>query len=195
MSDTSKITKAEILLTTKETVFNLQNLAVLWEIGSQSKLIEVVKYYKNTGRLIQIRNGIYAKHSNYSPLELAQKVIPLSYITGLTALNQYGMSFQYYDFIECSSLSSRKLTVDGHNLLYHKLNSLVFFNPLGLEQRQGFVIASRERAVCETLLFYPGSGIEKAHELDTDKLLKVATLYENTRLMSRIHKLIKSINS
>jgi hypothetical protein len=194
MSDSVKTTtKAEALLRSGENIFNLQNLSVLWNIANQSKLIELVKYYKNTGRLIQIRNGIYAKNANYSPLELAQKAIPLSYITGLTALNQYGMSFQYYDFTECSSLSSRKLKIGNHNLIYHKLPSIVFFNPLGLEQKEGYIIASPERAVCETLLFYPGSGIERVEELNQNKLLQIASIYQNGRLFRRIQKLIKLI--
>lgn len=192
MSDVLKsTTKAEALLKTSETVFNLQNLSVLWDIKSQSKVIELVKYYKKTGRLIQIRSGLYAKSANYSPLEVAQKVIPLSFVTGLTALNQYGMSFQYYDYLECSALTSRRLQVDNLNLIYHKLPSIIFFNPMGLEQKVGYVIASPERAVCETLLFYPGVGIEKVEKLDKDQLLRVANIYQNTRLMNRIIKLIK----
>jgi hypothetical protein len=185
------MTKIENLLVSQKSVFNLQDLAVIWEVSESKKLAELVKYYVKSNRLIQIRRGIYAKNNNYSELELAQKIIPLSYITFHTALSLHGINFQHYSDIHSSSLQSRKIVVGSSQFVYHKIPEVAFYSSLGLMQKDSYLLASPERALCESLLFAPNLGFDHVDNIDRDKLLEIVKIYQNKRLESRVKKFIK----
>ena len=185
------MTKIESLLVSGKNLFSLQDLAVIWEVGESKKLKEQVKYYLRKGRLHQIKRGIYSLKKEYSDLDLAQKLIPLSYITFHTALSIQGINFQYYTEIHSSSLKSRRIKIGDKTFVYHKIPEQAFYNNLGLIKEPTYTIASPERAIVESLLFATRLGFDHLDNIDKDKLIEITKLYENKRLEARVKKLIK----
>lgn len=185
------MTKIESLLVSKKNLFSLQDLAVIWKVQESKKLKEQIKYYLRKGRLHQIKRGIYSLKKEYSDLDLAQKLIPLSYITFHTALSIQGINFQYYTEIHSSSLKSRRIKVDNKIFVYHKIPQQAFYNDLELLKKATYTIASPERAIVESLLFVSKMGFDHIDNIDKDKLIKIAKIYENKRLEARVKELIK----
>lgn len=186
------MSKAELLLTNNQIIFTIEDLSLLWEIEDRSKLVEVIKYYIKTKRLFSIKRGVYSKKKEFSNLELAQKLIPFSYITFHTALSIHGINYQYYTDTYSSSTVSKTLNVKERKYIYKKLSKDIFFNKKGLIQEDNYLICSPERAICESLYFYPRIGFDNLNTITKDKLIDIGELFNNQRLKKRIIKLIKT---
>jgi hypothetical protein len=188
------MTKIEKLILSGKSVFNLQDLAVLWEITDRVQLVEIVKYYLRNQRFSSIRRGLYTLNENYSELDLAQKLVPLSYLTFHTALNFYGINYQFYNQTHSSSLVSKTLEIGDKTFTYHKLKPDIFYNQIGLVQKDNYTIASPERAICESFLFANSPAFDHLNQVSKTELLKVSQIYGNLSLEKKIQKLIKLYN-
>ena len=161
-------------------------------MGERNKLLELIKYYVRKGRFKTIKRGIYFVGKQYNKFELAQKIIALSYISLRTALGVHGLVFQYQSTIECISLKSRNLTIGKQKISYHKIKADIFFNSLGLEQKENYVIASMERAICDSMYFYPNISLDHVpSKIDIKKLRQISKIYDNKSLEKRISQFIK----
>lgn len=190
------MTKIEILLASNQTVFTTQNLAVLWDIPEVKKLWEVIKYYTRAAKIRLIKRGIYVlidPNKPYTPFELAQKIIPISYISLSSALSVAGIRFQYDTQIYAMAAKSKTYHVDRVTIRYHQIKESILLHPLGLVQKENYVIASPERAIGDTLYLYPKTGFDNLHEINTDRLREVAPIYGNKRVEADIKTLIRTI--
>lgn len=188
--------KIETLIASRRTVFNTQNLTVMWGIPERRRLLEDIKYYVRTKKLIRLHRGVYTLSlyaSTYSKYELAQKLVPLSYISLSTALKIHGLSFQYDDSLHSVALISKTFTVGNQIIQYHQIKEHIFFDATGISYQKGFSLASPERAVCDIVYFFPGSGIDNYDGVDRKKLSQIASLYDNKRLEKEINKMLKKM--
>jgi predicted transcriptional regulator of viral defense system len=183
--------KIELLIASKQTVFTTQDLGLVWQISNKRKLFEIIKYYLRSKRLQPIYKGLYIlpEVRTPSPNEIAQKLIPLSYISLSTALTFHGINFQYDSAVHSVSLTSRRYKINGQTYIYHKIKDTVFFNQSGLEKMVTYMIASPERAVCDTLYFFPDWSFDNLDKINKEKLLGLSTIYRNKALEQRIKKL------
>lgn len=188
------MTKIETLILSKQNLFSLQDLATLWQAGNHRKVVELAKYYVRKKRILRIRKGLYSLGTNYSDLEMAQKLIPFSYISYHTALSIYGINYQFYNQIQLTSLVSKTLKVEDKVFVYHKVKSEVFYNPLGLIQKENYTIASVERAICETFLFSTRPSFDHLSGISGQELIKISKIYNNLNLEKKIQKLVKLYN-
>ncbi len=83
-----RITNIEKLVTSGKKVFTIEDLAVMWQISERRRLIERIKYYLREKRLIHISKGVYAYGTDYTPMDIAQKLVPLSYISFYIAIGK-----------------------------------------------------------------------------------------------------------
>lgn len=190
------MTKIELLLASNQTVFTTQNLAVLWNISEVEKLWEVTKYYTRAGKIRRLKRGIYVlldPNKPYAPFDLAQKIIPISYISLSTALSFYGIRFQYDTHIYAMAAKSKTYHVDGHTIEYHQIKESILLHPLGLVQKEQYVIASLERAICDSLYLYPNAGFDNLHDVNTGLLYSIARIYGNERMQGSVKTLISTI--
>jgi predicted transcriptional regulator of viral defense system len=189
------MTKAEQIAKTKKNILTIQDLGVIWGISNRKRVLEGIKYNLKKGRLIQIQRGIYSKSKDYESLELAQKIIPLSYISLYTALAKHGVIFQYYETIHSIALKSRKIQVENQNFTYHQVKPEIFFNNFGIAKKQGYLIATRERAICDSLYLKPTLAFDNLAKINSQRLLEISKIYHNKRLEKDINKLIKLKNA
>lgn len=190
------MTKIERLIASGQSVFNTQDLAVLWAIPHRRRLLEDIKYYLRASRLVRLHRGIYTLPdvaSKYPVFELSQKLVPMSYISLSTALSVHGISFQYDETVHAVALFSKKYIVSGRKIQYHQVKEVIFFEQTGLLKKDKYVLASPERAVCDTLYFFPNYGIDNLRGLDRDRLVLILPIYKNRRLEKHILGLIKKM--
>jgi hypothetical protein len=188
--------KIDILLASTQNIFSVQDLAVLWSLPRGRKLFESIKYYVRTGRLVALKRGLYALPGSvrkHSPLELAQKIFPLSYISLSTALTQHGISFQFQQSIQSVSTISKTFLIQNQKFEYHKIKEDVFFDSTGLEKQEHYTIASPERAVCDMLYLFPTATFDNLRSVNGDRLYEMSRIYGNNNLEKRIQRLIKTM--
>ena len=183
-------TKAELLLTTSQTVYTVDDLAVLWQMPDRSRLWESIKYYLRTNRIISLQRGVYSLTENYSPFEAAVKLFPPAYVSFTTALAYHGVLFHYSSEIHAMAQASKRLEIDGGRVyVYHQLKNDVLLNQQGIEKSNSFWIATLERAICDTSYLVPSYPFENVNRADPQKLEQLSKIYGNKALQSRIIKI------
>ncbi|MBU1967284.1 hypothetical protein KJ707_04485 [Patescibacteria group bacterium] len=187
------MTKIEKLLLSPHTIFSVDDLAVLWNISHRKQLWESIKYYLRVGKLIKVYSGTYALHQDYSMLELAVKLFSPAYISFHTALGIHGINFQQYKTVHAMALASKKITTNNQLFIYHQLQDQIFFNELGIKQETNYRLANPERAICDSLYLIPSLTFDILDQVDQEKLLQVAKIYQNQALTEKVINLIAGI--
>ena len=188
-----KINNIERIAQSGKHIFTTADLGVLWSIPDRRRLIELIKYYLRTSRLTLLTKGVYAYGTDYDQLEIAQKLVPLSYISLYTACQVHGLTFQHYETIFAIAPISRTYNLPFGSFEYHRVKDSIFFNPHGLTQTQHYTIASPERTVADCLYLYPNFAFDNLRSLDHAKLASIASIYDNHSLTKRINLLIRSL--
>lgn len=189
----NKTANIEKLAISGKKVFTTNDLAVIWQISERRKLIELIKYYLRGKRLIHIHKGIYAYGQDYSSWDIAQKLVPMSYISLYTTSQMHGLTFQFYSSIFSMSLKSNKYKLGEQEYVYHKVKETVFYNQTGLIDNGRYIIADKERTICDCLYVFPGFYFDNLLGIDKEKLLMLSKLYANKRLEKEVLKLISLI--
>lgn len=189
----NKTANIESLALSGKKIFTTEDLAVIWQISNRRRLIELIKYYLREKRLTSIHKGIYAYGDGYTPLDVAQKLVPLSYISLYTTSQMHGLTFQFYETIYLISQKSKKYTIKNQNYVYHRVKESIFYNQLGLVNNGRYIIADKERTITDCLYVYPNFAFDNVRGIDTKKLLVLAALYNNKMLKKRVRELIKMI--
>lgn len=181
--------KLEKLALSGKKVFTTEDLAVIWQIPERRKLIESIKYYLRAKRLVSIYKGVYT-YGDCAPLDIAQKLVPLSYISLYTTSQMYGLTFQYYETIYCVSLKSKKYMIKGQGYIYRKVKESIFYNQSGLIDSGRYFIACKERTITDCLYVFPHFAFDNLTGIDSEKLLTLSKIYNNKRLEREVKKLI-----
>jgi len=185
------MTKAELLLSASQTVFTVDDLAILWHMTDRSRLWESIKYYLRTNRLHSIQRGVYALSEDYSPFEAAVKLFPPAYISYTTALAYHGASFQYSSEIHLMAQASKRLEVRGGQVfIYHQLKNEILLNQKGVEKKDGYWMATLERAICDTSYLVPSFVFEHLDNVNPEELEQLSKLYGNKALQYRIKRIV-----
>lgn len=189
----NNITKLEKLALSGKKAFTTEDLAVIWQIPQRRRLIETIKYYLREKKLVSVYKGVYAYGEDYIPLDIAQKLVPMSYISLYTTSQMHGLTFQYYKTIYAVSLKSKKYKIGSQEYIYHKVKESVFYNSLGLIQNGRYLTADKERTITDCLYVFPGFAFDNLQNIDTEKLLTLSKIYNNKRLEKEVKKLVKII--
>lgn len=190
----NNITNIEKLALSEKKVFTIEDLAVLWQIYDRRKLIERIKYYLRHKRLIHIYKGVYAFGEGYTSLDIAQKLVPLSYISLITTSQIHGLTFQYDSTIYAVALQTKKYTISEHKYVYHRVKEPVFYNPLGLVNNGQYIIADKERTICDCLYVFPHFAFDHVGTVDKEKLHLLSMMYQNKRLEQEVGKMLKNLD-
>lgn len=189
----NNITKLEKLALSGKKAFTTEDLAVIWQIPQRRRLIEMIKYYLREKKLVSVYKGVYTYGEDYIPLDIAQKLVPMSYISLYTTSQMHGLTFQYYKTIYAVSLKSKKYKIGSQEYIYHKVKESVFYNSLGLIQNGRYLTADKERTITDCLYVFPGFAFDNLQNIDTEKLLTLSKIYNNKRLEKEVKKLVKII--
>ncbi|PIS22075.1 hypothetical protein COT50_03975 [candidate division WWE3 bacterium CG08_land_8_20_14_0_20_41_10] len=182
------INSAQKLYETGKIVFTLNDLALIWGVGSRAILLNKVNYWSRKGKLISLKRGLYALNSSYSKYEVAQKLLTPSYISLHTVLGMEGLVFQYDSAIYSVSNLSRKFKVGEDAYIYKKVKDEILYNKAGILDRGSYLIASKERAFLDQLYLVPKYYFDNLDDMDWDKVFQILPIYG----VANLEKVVKN---
>jgi hypothetical protein len=168
-----------------QTVFTLQELSLLFPAISYTNLKNRIHYFARTGKLRAVRRGLFVK-SDYDLYELANKLYTPSYISLETVLQKEGIIFQVYETVSVISYLSRTIWVDGHSIRYHQVKDSVLTETSGLENKNTYFIASKERAFLDAVFLYKNYHFDNLLPLNWDEVERLKGLYYSPALEKRV---------
>jgi len=170
----------------RKTVLTIRDLALVWQETNQNNLKAKVAYYVQRGALIRLTRGVFAKNKDYDPKELANNIYTPSYISFETALREAGVIFQHYDAIFVAGPWSKTLTIDKTTITFRKLKDTVLYNPVGVDNKGNYCIASPERAFLDTIYLFPEYYFDNLRSVNWEKCFELVTIYENLQMVKRL---------
>ncbi len=182
------------ILKSKATIFSFQEAFLSSGEKKPHLLMRRLNYYVKKGILHKIRRGLYAKDKNYNKLELVTKIFTPSYISFETVLAQEGIIFQHYTTIFVATYQTREIVCDNQRYSFRKIKDAILTNIGGVENKEHYFIASKERAFLDTLYLNKDYHFDNLLPLDFDKILKLLPLYNNKRMEKQVKCYVKELN-
>jgi predicted transcriptional regulator of viral defense system len=183
----------DILLRSQKTIFSLKDVSLLWREENNEIIKKRLSKYVKAGKLIRLRRGFYAKDENYNHFELANRIYSPSYISFETVLTREGVNFQYYGNIFVASYINREIDIRKQKITFVRMKDYVLSNTVGIEHKDGYAIATRERAFLDRLYISKDYHFDNLGLLDWDKVMKIVPIYNNKRLENKVKQYQKSI--
>lgn len=168
-----------------QTVFTLDEISLYFPDISYINLRSKVRYFTDAGKLKRLKPGVYAKY-DYNPLELANKLYKPSYISLETVLFKEGVVFQYYETIFLASYLTRSVRVGNINIQYRRLRGDILTNPAGVQLKEGYFIASIERAFLDAVYIYKDYYFDNLGAIDWEKVSELKKIYGNKVFEARV---------
>ena len=172
----------------KNTVFTAKDISLIWKETDLDTIKARINYYVKRGKLYSPRRGIYARDKNYNKLELATKIYTPSYVSLETVLQREGIIFQYYQAIFVISYLSREIFCDNQKYIFRKIKNEALVNNLGIERKENYFIATKERAFLDALYLYKDYHFDNLRSLNWDFCFEIVPIYKSKKLI----KLLKS---
>lgn len=179
------------ILRSAKTIFTLKDIALLWQDTTTEAARVRLNYYVKKSQLLRLRRGLYAKSSAYNNLELATRVFTPSYVSFETVLAKEGVIFQYQTTITVASYLTRTISINNQLFSYKKMKDSILTNTLGIEHKEETSIATKERALLDTLYAYQNFHVDNVRSLDWDTIHMMVPLYENKRMAQTVHQLFQ----
>lgn len=181
------------LFSTKKTIFNIDDLRQIWKIQNKDYLKTVVNRLFKRGDILRIKRGIYTLNMDYNIFELSGKIKKPSYVSLETVLQKNGVIFQdYSESVYAVSNNTMQFKIEDIKFYYFKISDDILFNPLGIENKDTYNIASTERAIADRVYLTPNYYFDNLRNIDIENLKKISKIY-NKRTQKEIKKIIKFI--
>ena len=150
--------KLNLLLKSGETLFHTQDLALLWGITNRNTLYTTIKRDIKRGVLIHVTKGLYSTIpiDEIDRFQLGTALIhKFCYVSCETVLFQEGVINQAVYPITFVSSVSLKIEYGDTQYIYRQLKSEILFDPSGVERKDGYFMATKERAMSDMHYFDP----------------------------------------
>jgi len=172
----------------KESVFTMQYISLLYPQIAPSALMQKIRRAVQSGRLIGVRRGVYAK-PGYTVEELACVLYKPSYISLDYVLQHSGVNFQYDSAITMVSYLSRDIEVNGQMIHYRQIKGEIMVNTMGIEQQGNVNIATPERAFLDTLYLFPNYYFDHVDTLNRQLIYQILPIYHCATMNERVKKI------
>jgi len=173
-------------------VFRLKDVAMLTGETSFSSLNMKLNYYVRTGRLQNLRKGLYCK-PNYNQEELACRIFSPAYISLEYVLQRAGVIFQYDSRFTMLSYLSREIEIDDKIFSFRKIKNELLISSQGIEQcGNTTTIATPERAFLDMLYLNGAMYFDNLHPLKRDLIEQILPIYNSKILNKRVQRIFKN---
>ncbi|MBU2592883.1 hypothetical protein KKD61_05545 [Patescibacteria group bacterium] len=173
-----------------QTVFTIRELSLTFPSLSEDQLKNRLSYYARRNRITRLRRGVYAKE-NFNKFELANKIYTPSYISFETVLRKEGIIFQENSTVFAAGYLTRKIKCSDFEISYRKIKNEVLTNSRGVEKKNNYHIASRERAFLDTIFVYKNYYFDNLSVLSWEKVFDLSGLYKSKALKKRLNQYYK----
>lgn len=181
-----------ILLKSKKTVFDFNDLALLWQIKDQNYLkTKVYRLVKNK-QILRIRKGIFVLGENYDRYELANKLVNPSYVSLQTILAKGGIIFQYDGAIYSSSKLNKEIKIRNQKFVYRKIKDDILLCSKGIRIKTNISFASKERALIDLCYLEKDYYFDNLKNINWQNIFILAKIYQNKNLIKRLKILKKN---
>jgi predicted transcriptional regulator of viral defense system len=181
------------ILRSPKTVFTSKDIAILWQDPGSSATRVRVSYYVKKGDLIRLRKGLYVKNNDYNKIELATRIFTPAYVSFETILAKEGLVFQLYQPIFIASYTTRNIIVDNQEYVFKTIKNDILTNSIGVKNINETSIASKERALLDTLYVNNDYFFDNLRSVDWEKVNQILPIYNNKRMAKKVALLQKSI--
>lgn len=178
----------EVLLRSPKTIFTTKDVALLWGEDTGQTVTGRLHKYVKSGKLVNVRRGIYAKDRNYDRFELATRIYTPSYISFETVLTRAGVSFQYYDTIFVASYVTREIKVGDQKISFTRMKDYVLSDTAGIEHPEGYSMASKERAFLDRIYVSKEYHFDNVDVLDWNKVFDILPIYHNKQIEKKVRE-------
>lgn len=176
----------EVLLRSPRTVFSTKDVSLLWSEEKEQTVSSRLKKYVTAGKLVRVRRSIYAKDRHYNRFELATRIYTPAYVSFETILAAEGIVFQLYGQIFVASYLTREITIGNQSYAFRKIKYPVLVNPSGIEKKDGYCAATKERAFLDTIYINKDYHFDNLGPLDWDKVFEMLPMYKNNRMAKKV---------
>ena len=181
-----------VLYSDSRTVFKFIDVAMLMGETNFASLKLKLNYYVRTGRLFNVRKGIYCK-SKYNIEELACRIFSPAYISLEYVLQKEGVIFQYDTRVTVISYLCREIEIEQQVFTYRKLKNILLASQEGIEQNSnGIALASLERAFLDTLYLNGETYFDNLRPLNEKKIEELLPIYKSKALINRVKKIFNN---
>jgi hypothetical protein len=170
------------ILRLHQTVYSFKELALIWPQAEIKTIKSRINYYVRHKDLYAIHRGLYAKDKQYDRFEVATKLYTPSYISFETVLKAAGIIFQHYNQIFVAAGQSKTIVCDHQTYTFNRIKSSVLTNPLGIEIKEQYSIASSERAFLDILYCNNDYYFDNLSPLNWKKVYEILPIYNNKRM-------------
>lgn len=181
----------DLLLRSGKTIFRYDNISLLLWTENTNTLKSYFQRATKSHLLEKIASGIYGLYQ-YDILELAASLRNKSYVSLETVLQREWIVQQVNpDSISLISDNTINKTIAGKEIKFYKIKDEILLNPLGISYTGKYMIASRERAICDMIYLFWEFSSGTLSNIDFEKLERIAALYNKTTIL-HIKKLIQN---
>jgi len=178
------------LMKSDNTVFSFSDLAYYFWVN-KDKLISKVTYYVKKWYLYKIRRWLYALDNGYDVFELATKIQKWSYISLETALKIYSINFQYNSDIYVIWYKNEELVIDWRKIIFKVIKKEIRENFEWIDSDKWYLIASKYRAILDTIYLYKDFFFDNLDDIDWEKLEELMNIY-NSKILEKRIKILKN---
>jgi predicted transcriptional regulator of viral defense system len=161
------------LIQQDQKLFHTNDLAVLWGIANRHTLYVTISRYIDKGILFPVFKGLYATIpiASLDPLEVGKAVIHrYTYLSTESVLSMAGVISQAVFDHTFVADQSKRVMVGSWSFRYRQLKDEYLFNPSGVIDQNGVLIATAERAAADMLYFNPRYHLDVMRDLDLEKV-------------------------
>lgn len=159
-----------------EVVFNVKDLANLWQIKNPNTFHTTLKRYTQKKLLFRIYRGFYSIKplNQIDPVILGMKALrKFAYISTETVLFQTGIIQQNIHGITFISSVSKKFSIGDNNYYCRELKDEYLYQTIGIIEKNGIKTATVERAIADLLYFNPKVYFDAERLIDWKKVKKI----------------------
>ena len=179
------------ILNSKKTVFNYNDIKNLIWIDNPNTIKSFFYRWVKSWIFNNIYKWIYVLQK-YDILELAIKLKNNSYISFETVLKREWIIFQdYWNTTFIASDNTIVKNVWWNYFKYLKLKSDILTNPIWLINKWNYIIASKERAICDRIYLSKNYYFDNLEWINKEKLLEISQIY-NKRVILEVKKIVKN---
>ena len=90
-----------------------------------------------------------------------------------------------------ASYLTRKIKVGEQEIFYRKIKDEILLNNLGVEERNSYFIATKERAFLDAVFLYKDYHFDNLRPLDWEKVKEIESIYSSKVLIKRVAQYAK----
>jgi predicted transcriptional regulator of viral defense system len=157
----------------EQKLFHTNDLAVLWGIANKHTLYVTISRYIDKGILFPVFKGLYATVpiTSLDPLAVGKAVIHrYTYLSTESVLSMAGVISQAVFDHTFVADQSKRVMVGSWSFRYRQLKAEFLFNPAGIIDQNGVLIATVERAVADMLYFNPKYHLDITGNVDLERV-------------------------